>query len=546
MQALLEGDPRRWTLVEALRLQGQKLGAATFVTFEGGSTCSFEELDRASDACATGLQRLGIGVGDRVVIIAENSLAFLTVFWGVQKRRAILVPVNVELKGELLAHQLRDSAPKAIVTERDIEDLSELGLSGVSIVQLSRGAETVTEKARTDFEQLCSHVDVDAVLSPVPSDVCLILYTSGTSGPSKGVLIPQAHAYLFGLLQARALAVSRTDRFFIALPMFHVNALLMSLGSCLVTGARAHVVAKFSASGWLGQVRASGATVTNCLGIMAEFILRQPETAGDKNHKLRSVMAVPVSAQWGAVFEARFGVKLVQVYGMTECNIISFTRADDPLEPGCVGHICDAFFDVRILDPESDHPVPPGSIGEIAVRPKIASAFMQGYFGLPEITVRAWRNLWFHTGDAGVLDASGRLHFVDRIGDCIRRRGENISSSEIEQVLGTHPGIAECSVVGVRIEGAGGEDEIKAYVVRAPVGPDYVELLAWAELHLPRYAVPRFWEFVYALEKTATGKVKKKDLRGRGVTDGTWDREAIGPPIKAKGEATKRRGAFLS
>lgn len=229
MQALLEGDPRRWTLVEALRLQGQKRGAATFVTFEGGSTCSFAALDRASDACATGLQRLGIGAGDRVIIIAENSLAFLTVFWGVQKRRAILVPVNVELKGELLAHQLRDSAPKAIVTDRDIEDLSALGLSGVSIIRLSRAVETVTDKARTDFEQLCSHVDADAVLSPAPSDICLILYTSGTSGPSKGVLIPQAHAYLFGLLQARALGVSRTDRFFIALPMFHVNALLMSL-----------------------------------------------------------------------------------------------------------------------------------------------------------------------------------------------------------------------------------------------------------------------------------------------------------------------------
>ena len=534
VRAVLEDDPSRWTLVEALRLQSCERGDATFVTFDGGPTCSFAALDRASDGCATWLQGLGIGLGDRVVIIAENSLAFLTVFWGVQKRRAVLVPINVELKGDLLAHQLRDSAPKVIVTDQDIEGLAALGLSGVSVVRLSRRGEAGNDRAQTDFEQLCSDVDVDAVLAPAAHDICLILYTSGTSGPSKGVLIPQAHAYLFGLLQARALAVSEADRFFIALPMFHVNALLMSLGSCLVTGAQAHVVAKFSASGWLDQVRASGATVTNCLGIMAEFILRQPETAGDKDHKLRSVMAVPVSAQWGANFEARFGVRLVQVYGMTECNIVSFTRPDDLLEPGCVGPICDAFFDVRILDPESDCPVAAGQIGEIAVRPKIASAFMQGYFGLPETTVRAWRNLWFHTGDAGVLDASGRLHFVDRIGDCIRRRGENISSSEIEQVLGTHPGIAECSVVGVRIEGAGGEDEIKAYVVRASADPDYAELLAWAELHLPRYAVPRFWEFVDALEKTATGKVKKKDLRSRGVTNGTWDRETMGAANQGK------------
>ena len=535
MRVILEEDPSRWTLVEALRLQSQRRGAATFVAFDDGSTCSFAALDNASDACATGLQRLGIGPGDRVVIVAENSFTFLTAFWGVQKRRAILVPINTELKGELLAHQLRDSAPKLILSDRDIEGLPALGLSGVALVRLNRVNEAAaTGNADTTFEQVCSHVDAAAVLSPAPNDICLILYTSGTSGPSKGVLIPQAHAYLFGLLQARALTVSEMDRFFIALPMFHVNALLMSLGSCLVTGAQAYVVAKFSASGWLGQIRASGATVTNCLGIMAEFILLQPETAGDRDHKLRSVMAVPVSAQWGANFEARFGVRLVQVYGMTECNIVSFTRADDPLEPGCVGPLCEEFFDLQILDPETDQPVASGSVGEIVVRPRIASAFMQGYLGLPEITVQAWRNLWFHTGDAGWLDTSMRLHFVDRIGDCIRRRGENISSSEIEQVLATHQGIAECSVVGVRIDGAGGEDEIKAYMVRAPGAPEYIELLAWSEIHLPRYAVPRFWEFVDALDKTSTGKVKKKDLRSRGVTDATWDRETSGTTNRGK------------
>jgi len=327
----------------------------------------------------------------------------------------------------------------------------------------------------------------------------------------------------------------------------------MSLGACLVTGAQAYVVARFSASRWLSQVRTSEATITNCLGIMAEFILRQPETAGDRTHMLRSVMAVPVSAQWGAGFETRFGTRLVQVYGMTECNIVSFTHANDPLEPGCVGPVCEEFFDLRILDPENDQPVPAGSVGEIAVRPKVASAFMQGYLGLPEVTVRAWRNLWFHTGDAGRLDASGRLHFVDRLGDRIRRRGENISSSEIEQVLATHPVIAECSVVGIRIDGAGGEDEIKACVVRVSETVDYGELLEWSQAHLPRYAVPRFWEFVDALDKTSTGKVKKKELRSRGVTEGTWDREKSGSfkqgrqsvgrtPLGIESSATAKQG----
>ena len=209
---------------------------------------------------------------------------------------------------------------------------------------------------------------------------------------------------------------------------------------------------------------------------------------------------------------------------MTECNIVSFSRVDEPLEPGCVGAICDEFFEIALLDPETDQRLPAGSVGEIAVRPKIAWAFMQGYFGLPDVTARAWRNLWFHTGDAGWLDQSARLHFVDRLGDCIRRRGENISSSELEQVLATHGGVVECAIVGIRIDGAGGEDEIKAYVVRAPDGPDHLELVEWSQRNLPRYAVPRFWEIVAAIDKTATGKVKKKELRDRGVTQTTWDR----------------------
>jgi crotonobetaine/carnitine-CoA ligase len=275
----------------------------------------------------------------------------------------------------------------------------------------------------------------------------------------------------------------------------------------------------------LDQVRASGATVTNCLGIMAEFILRQPQTDRDQTHKLRAIMAVPVSAVWATEFESRFGVRLIQVYGMTECNIVSFTKLGDPVEPGCVGDISSTYFDVQVVNPDTDESVASGSVGEIVVRPKMPSAFMQGYLGLPEVTVQSWRNLWFHTGDAGWLDKSARLHFVDRLGDCIRRRGENISSSEIEQVLASHPAIAECSVVAAKVEGAGGEDEIKAYIVRKAGAPDYHELLAWSETKLPRYAVPRFWEFVEALEKTPTGKVKKKELRNLGLTPRTWDRE---------------------
>jgi crotonobetaine/carnitine-CoA ligase len=522
--AMAATDGSCWTLVAALRAQAQRNGDAPFVTFEGEDAISFADLDRMSDACASGLARIGVGPGDRVAIMAENSSAFLVLFWGVQKRRGIFIPINTELKGDLLAHQLRDSAPKVIASDRYLGELTPLMPASVEKL-ISIGHSEVSNADRITLGELCEQSSPAAVLAPEPGDLCLILYTSGTSGRAKGVLIPQAHAYLFGLQQARALEVSDRDCFFIALPLFHVNALLMSLGSCLVTGARAYACVKFSASRWLETIRACGATVTNCLGIMAEFVLRQPETGDDRRHSLRAVMAVPVLASWAEKFESRFGVNLVQVYGMTECNIICYSSYADSVEAGCVGVPCSEFFDCGIVDPQSDRPLANDSVGEIVIRPKVPFAFMQGYLGQPEVTLQTWRNLWFHTGDGGRLDGKGRLHFVDRIGDFIRRRGENISPFEIEHVLASHPDIAECAVVGVKIDDAGGEDEVKAYVVRSLSQIDYAELLEWSKARLPRFAVPRFWEFVDAIEKTPTGKVKKKDLRARGVTALTWDRE---------------------
>jgi crotonobetaine/carnitine-CoA ligase len=231
-------------------------------------------------------------------------------------------------------------------------------------------------------------------------------------------------------------------------------------------------------------------------------------------------------AHWAETFQSRFGVRLVQVYGMTECNIVSYSAPHCPLEAGCVGDPSDEFFDVRVVDPATDRELPSRGLGEIVVRPKVPFGFMQGYLGLADVTVNTWRNLWFHTGDGGFMDEQRRLHFVERIGDFIRRRGENISPMEVEQVLNSHPHVAECAVVGVKVTGAGGEDEVKAYVVLSDAGIRHSDLHVWSKERLPRYAVPRFWEFVANIEKTATGKMKKQELRKLGVTAQTWDREA--------------------
>lgn len=526
-EGMLELKPDEWTFVRALRGQSTRRGDAPFCEFGGAGAHSFSQIDKVSDACATGLAQHGIGPGDHVMIIAQNCFEFLVVFFAVQKRKAVLVPVNTELRGALLEHQIRTARPKMLISHRDIAnecpDAFEFRPIFVTI-----GDAAVLEETTTSFNDLLVSPDAALVLEPEAKDVCLILYTSGTSGPSKGVLITQAHAYLFAIQQRRALQISYEDRFLVSLPMFHVNALLMSLGACLIAGASAYVVGRFSASKWIFDVKASRATITNMLGVMVEFILQQPAHSDDCNHRLRRVMAVPVSDQWAEVFCRRFGVRLVQVYGMTECNMVSFTDINEELVPGCVGKVSDEFFDVAIVDPDADAPVGAEKIGEIVVRPKVPFGFMQGYLGMAETTVHAWRNLWFHTGDAGKWDLQGRLHFVDRIGDCIRRRGENISSFEIEQVLMTHEAVQDCAAIGIKVSGAGGEDEVCVYVVPREKPVDWKEFTDWCVSKLPRYAVPRYFQLTNMIDKTPTGKVKKRELRDRGVTPDMWDREKAG------------------
>jgi crotonobetaine/carnitine-CoA ligase len=529
----IQTNKDQWTLVHALRHQARRVDRTPACEFLGVRTLTYAELDAESDALATAFADAGLGPGDHIAILAANSPEFVVAVLAVHKRRAIVVPLNTELQGALLEHQIRDSRPKAIVLGNELAErvlaLPEDAVDFATTIVIGAGRDDLADSARSFADLVATPPRPDAVLLPEPSDAAAILYTSGTTGPAKGVVLPHAHCFLFGALQARAHQLDDHDRVFIALPMFHVNALFMAFGSCLVTGADAVIVRRFSASRWLADVRASRATVTNAVGVMAEFIVQQPDLPNDRDHHLRSVMAIPVAATWAETFERRFGVRLVQVYGMTECNIISFSDPADALEPGCTGPVLSELFDVAIVDADTDEPLTVGAIGEIVVRPRTAWGFMQGYFQRPETTVETWRNLWFHTGDAGHLDDRGRLYYADRLKDRIRRRGENISAFEVEQVIATHPAVAETAVVGVPVAGAGGDEEIKAYIV-CEGGASAGDIHAWLATRLPRFAVPRFVELVDALDKTATGKIRKDELRARGITAATVDCAPAGAP----------------
>ncbi|MDP6707680.1 MAG: AMP-binding protein [Alphaproteobacteria bacterium] len=510
-------DKTNWTLVDLVRRQARRYGDREFISFEHGTSLTYAGFDEESTRLARILAGLGVGPGDRVLALLKNRIEFLWLMLATVKLGAIFVPLNTELKGAFLQHQVQNSEPRVVFVDAVLANafaqVEAAAAAPEAVVSVAGAVPDVlpgalrhgTAMSFEAFAQLPA-TGAGVLVEPKPADIALIMYTSGTTGPAKGVLMPHGHCYLLGLG--------------------------MQLLGSLIAGAHVHIVERFSPNRWLDEVRSAGATLTNALGVMPEFIFRTPKRPDDADNPLRKIMAVPIAAEWGEAFEKRFGLEIVQGFGMTECNIPAYGTADDPLAPGCAGRILDDFFEVGIVDPESDEPMPQGEVGEIVVRPKEASCFMAGYYRMPEKTVEAWRNLWFHSGDAGRFDEEGRLYYVDRIKDCIRRRAENISSFEIEQVLNNHPDIAESAVVGIMVADAGGEEEVKALILPAPEAEiDNVALLDYCVERMPRYAVPRFIEQLAELPKTPTGKIQKQELRAAGVTAQTWDRESVGYTI---------------
>ena len=522
-----------WTYPAIVRRQAQRYGSRTFCTFDDGKALSFAAFDAESDCLASALAVLGVKPGDRVMALLYNSREFLLVMLATHKRGAIFVPINTELKGEFLNHQLRNAQPRVVFVHAQLrpafDSVTGEGKSVEATVIVDGDALALAGSTAHRFENLAAQPHrAGDVLEAVPQDVCTIMFTSGTTGPAKGVLMPHAHCFYNAWIAMRKTNLDDQDRMYIAMPLFHGTAALLQLYASLLAGASVHVVKRFSASAWLSDVRACAATVTYAAGVMVEFLMKQPPSVADAQNTLRLVWAVPVSDQWGLGFERRFGVRLLQAYGMTETCVPVWGDLDDALTAGCAGRVVEEFFEVRIVDPQTDEPLVAGQIGEIVTRPKEPGCFMAGYFRMADKTVEAWRNLWFHTGDAGYFDADARLFYVDRIRDRIRRRGENISAFEVEEALCAHPWVQECAVVGVKVEGAGGEDEVLAQLVADSTRLTPVELMNWCVSRIPRYALPRFIEFVKEIEKTPTGKVRKQAIRDAGVRATTWDREAAG------------------
>lgn len=522
-QALYSGlsDPSRWSLPEALSEMAQRYPDRIWISDQTGQSMTFAAADNRAGKVASFFLSLGIERSDRVAIFMAGGCEFALAWFGLARAGITSVTINTDLHGEFLRHQLRDSGVRCIVVDQGllprIHDLVD-GLPDLETIIVKGESDNLPFGSRTvrSFADYASHEEI-VKREIAPSDIACIMYTSGTSGPSKGVLMPHAHCTLFGIGQIECMQISPDDRFYICLPLFHANGLFMQLGATVLAGIPAFVRSQFSASNWLPDIVACGATVTNLIGSTAAFVIAQPSSALDRKHGLRVVLASPNLPQHEEQFRARFGVPhVVSGFGMTEVNIPMWGRLDTPA-PGAAGWVHEDHFEACIVDPETDRRLGPREVGEIVVRPKVPFGFMAGYLNVPEKTVEAWRNLWFHTGDAGTVDETGLFTFIDRIKDCIRRRGENISATEIELIVENLPGVAEVAAYAVPADIPGAEDEVMlAIVPETDSSLDGSKIVEMASRELPRFARPRYLKFVDQLPKTATGKVKRALLRKEG------------------------------
>ncbi|MEN9317274.1 MAG: hypothetical protein RIS35_3667 [Pseudomonadota bacterium] len=470
-----------------------------------------------------GLAARGVAAGAHVLLMLDNHLDGVIAWLGLALTGRVEVPVNTAYKGAILAHVIDNSGARAIVIEphyvpRLAEVLDRLPNLELVVVRGDPSAVVLPAGLRVAaFDEIDGPRAAPAELEPW--DLIGILYTSGTTGLSKGVRVTHAHAY--GYATPALFDVERPDEVtMVTLPLFHIGGQWAGVYKSLIGGASAVVLPRFSATTFWDDVRRYGCTNTMLLGAMANFLWRQPPTERDRDHPLRRVMMVPVIAQLDA-FVRRFGIEAVATgYGLTEGSTI--LRAPmGTAEPGLAGWLRPD-FEARLVD-GNDLEVADGEVGELVVRTRDPWSVMDGYHAMPEATVAAWRNQWLHTGDAFRREAGGRWFFLDRLKDAVRRRGENVSSFEVESQINEHPAVLESAVVAVRSDAT--EDEIKACVVLRPgqaLGPE--ALLAFLDDRLPYFMVPRYVEFLDALPKTPTEKVRKQELRARGVTPQTHDR----------------------
>jgi crotonobetaine/carnitine-CoA ligase len=480
-----------------------------------GRLWTWAELIAAAEALAGGLAATGVGPGHVVGHMSPNHPEAVVTMLALLRLGAVECPVNAGLRGQQLAHVLDHSGASVLIADGPLLERVSEQLPSVpgmqTVVQRGEG-QPPTGLAVVAYDQLRASGDRPPPFRPpAPADPMNIVYTSGTTGPAKGAVLPQAFPIEQARIKIEQWGLTADDVMFSALPLYHVNARFSTLGTALVVDGRAALVSRFSAGTFWDQVRAAGATEVGVVGAVSSILLRQEPGPADRDHNVRMMhgaAGIPMDRRAG--FEERFGLRLVTGFAMTETGHFSTTSPDDPMRYRASGRPVPQ-YEVAVVDAD-DNEVPPGTVGELVVRPRVPGVMMTGYHRQPEATQAALRNGWFHTGDLATIEADGYIRWVDRIADAIRRRGEMISSTEVERAVCAFDGIAECAAVGVPSEL--GEEDVKLVVVPEPGRAiDPAALQRHCQATLPDFCQPRYLEILDELPRGATHKVNKPQLR---------------------------------
>ena len=499
------------------------------VVFADGAEWTFAELRDKVRTKAAGLRAMGIEQGEHVAVWLPNGPDALIAFYAINYIGAVFVPFNTAYRGQLLQHVIANSGARVLLVHPDlVPRLSEIDLGRVERLVVTTGIE-VPEAPRPiqRFDGLAGAADETLELArPIePWDIQSIIYTSGTTGPSKGVLSSYLHMFSNAGPESWPM-VDENDRYMCVAPIFHIGGMGPPF-VMLARGASVAMIDNFSTEDFWAVAKATQSTVVFLLGVMATFLLKAEPRPDDRDHTVKKAFMVPLTGDAPA-FTERFGVDIYTIFNMTEISSPIVSEAN-PTKIGTCGRVRDG-VDVRLVD-RNDCEVPIGEIGEMLVRTDRPWAMNSGYNANPEATAEAWRNGWFHTGDAFRRDEDGYFYFVDRVKDAIRRRGENISSFEVEADVCSHPAVREAAAVAVPSEFS--EDEVM--VIVAPVPGQKLEARQLAEFlidTMPYFMVPRYIRILDELPKTPSAKVMKADLRKEGVTPDTWDREAAGLRVR--------------
>jgi crotonobetaine/carnitine-CoA ligase len=480
-------------------------------TFEDGTAWTFSDMLSAARRSANALHDEGVRQGDLVAVLLPNGPDFLAAWLGIMSLGAAIVPVNLAFKGVMLEHLLRTTQPVKVVTSGPLaRNVAEVGGASIlDVAVLATGRDEAPPRER-DIELWDTHH---------------VMLTGGTTGPSKAARCSHLHFHNLGLYGTVDRNLGEDDVFLIDLPLFHTAALGM-IGGCLVTRTPISVRSAPNLRNYWATMKETDATIAVILSSMVGFLMSQEPSAADRDHRLRFLISIPISADSDAFME-RFGIpELVAAYGGTEVSTAMTSPLGVPVKPQTCGQLRSG-YEVRIVD-ENDIPVEQGHAGELIIRHEIPWALCTEYVGDPEGTARVWRNGWFHTGDLFRQDEAGDFYFVDRAKDAIRRRGENVSCFEVERAVLTFPGVGEAACVAVPSH-TGIDDELKAWIVRRDGAEiDLGELVRHLVDVLPHFMVPRYFEFIDKLPKNPSMKVQKFLLRERGNSERTWDAEADG------------------